>query len=293
MRWLAAALLLVLAGCGSVAAPTPDPGTATVTPAPVPDGTPSPDGDTLAPGLTEDGVFDARRLAAAHAAALDGRSFTHVRVDSRYTNGTLVRRDRSVLRYAAGGERFRYDLRQTDRRGSVNATSRIERYGDGEQVYVAVTTGNRTRYELLRASDGSPYAPERVFPANATGERGIARLFVLIDTEVTDVRTVDGRTVYRLATPATQSVPPLRNISFVANVSETGLVRDYRLAYDVVRSGRSVRVVTSTSYRALDETTVSEPPWLERAKAAVRNGTDTSTLTGRAASGGLSAAPGA
>lgn len=293
MRSLVVALLLVLAGCGSLASPTPDPETATVTPAPVPGGTPPPSAETLAPGLDEGGVFDAGRLAAAHADALAGRSFTLVRTDSRYVDGSLVQRDRSVLRYAAGGERFRYDLQQTDRREGANQTARIERYADGEQVYVAVTSGNRTRYELLRASDGSAYAPTRVFPANATNERGLARLFVLIDTEVVGERTVDGRTVYRLRTVGSQSVPPLRNITFVANVSETGQVRSYRLEYDVVRSGQSVHVVASTTYRALDETTVKEPPWLARAEESVRQGTDTSTLTGRATDGGFSAALGA
>jgi hypothetical protein len=291
MRWLAVTLVLVLAGCGSAAAPTPAPGTATVTPAPVPEATAAP--GTLAPGVAADGVFDADRLAAAHAAALAGRSFTLVRVDSRYTNGSLERRDRSVLAYGATGTEFRYDLRQTDRRDGANATSRIERYADGERVYVATTRDDETRYELLRASDGSTYAPTRVFPENATNERGIARLFVLIDTEVTGERTVDGRTVYRLATPAPQAVPPLRNVTFVANVTEAGLVRDYRLSYDVVRSGRPVRVVASTTYRSVGETTVVAPPWLDRAREAVRRGTDTSTLTDRATADRLSAVPGA
>lgn len=293
MRSLVVALLLVLAGCGSPAAPAPDPGTATVTPAPVPAGTPPPGAEALAPGLAEDGVFDAGRLAAAHAEALAGRSFTLVRTDARYTDGTLRQRDRSVLRYAAGGERFRYDLDQTDRREGANETARIERYADGERVYVAVTRGNTTSYDLLRASDGSTYAPTRVFPANATNERGLARLFVLIDTEMIGEWTVDGRTVYRLRTVGSQSVPPLRNTTFEANVSETGLVRSYSLEYDVMRSGTSVRVVASTTYRALDETTVTEPPWLERAKEAVRRGTNTPTLTGVATDGRLSGVPGA
>jgi hypothetical protein len=291
MRWLVLALLLVLAGCESAAVPTPDPGTATVTPAPVPTATRAPATASLAPGLTADGVFDVGRLAEAHTAALAGRSFTLVQTDRRYGNGSIRVRDRSVLHYAAGGERFRYDLRQTDRRGGANVTTRLERYADGERVFVAVTRGNETRYDLLRASDGSASAPTLVFPENATNERGIARLFARIDTEVTGERTVDGRTVYRLASPGPQTVPPLRNVSLVANVTETGLVRDYRVSYDVVRSGRAVRVVAHTSYRAVGETAVPEPPWLGRAEAALRNGTDTSTLTRRG--GVLSAVPGA
>jgi hypothetical protein len=238
-------------------------------------------------------VFDSGQLAAAHEAALAGRSFTLVRTDTRYTNGTLSQRDRSVLRYGASGREFSYDLRQSGRGADGDETSRIQRYADGERVYVAVTRGNRTSYDLLRASDGSDYDPARVFPANATNERGLARLFVLIDTEVTDEWTVDGRRVYRVATPSPQTVPPLRNITLVANVSETGLVRSYRVAYEVTRSpDHRVTVVARTTYRAVGETTVPEPSWLGRAKAALRNGTDTSTLTGRATDGGLSEAPG-
>lgn len=282
------ALFLVLAGCGSVGAPTSDPGTVTVTPAPVPAGTPVPGGDTLAPGLAADGVFDSGRLAAAHGAALAGRSFTLVRTDSRYTNGTLSQRDRSVLVYGADGRRFSYDLRQTDRRDGENATSRIRRYADGERVYVAVTRGNETTYDLLRASDGTPYDPSRVFPANATNERGLARLFVLLDARVTDEWTVDGRTVYRVATPDPQTVPPLRNITFAANVTETGLVRSYYLEYDVTRATGPVRVVANTTYRDVGTTTVSEPPWVASARGAVANRTDTGTPQP-----GLSAAPGA
>jgi hypothetical protein len=241
-----------------------------VTPAPVPEATPTNEG--LAPGLEVTGVFDAGRLAAAHADALAGRSFTFIRVDARYTDGELRQRDRSVLRYAADGERFRYDLRQTDRSEGADTTSRIRRYADGTRVYQAVTRANETSYDVLRTAGGSTSDPARVFPSNATNERGLARLFVLVDTEVTGERVAGGTRVYRVATPAPQSVPPLRNITLVANVTETGLVRDYRLRYDVVRSGRQVEVVVRTTYRDVGETTVTEPVWLERATEAVGRG---------------------
>lgn len=296
MQRVVVVLMLVLAGCGSTVGPPAGAGseTATVTPAPVPTGTPRAVGlDTLAPGLGPDGVFDARRLAAAHADSLAGQSFTVVQRDRRYANGTLVLGDRSVLRYAAGGHRFDYDLQQTDRRDGANATSRIQRYADGERVFVAVGRGNETTYDVLRASDGSLYAPERVFPANATNRRGLVRLLVLIDTEVTDEWTVGGRTVYRVETTGPGALPPLRNISFVANVTETGLVQSYQLSYEVTRSTGRVHIVAGTTYRDVGTTTVTEPPWVERAKAALRNETDTATPGGLVTDGGLSEAPGA
>jgi hypothetical protein len=112
-----------------------------------------------------------------------------------------------------------------------------------------------------------------VFPQNATGESALARLLVLVSVEVTDRWTVNGETVYRVETPAPQSIPPLRDITLAANVTETGLVREYRVAYDVERSGRPVRVVATVKYRRLGETVVEPPAWLPEAKRTVRNET--------------------
>ena len=93
-------MLVVLAGCGSVGTPGSDgTPTRTVTPAPLPRETPTPRGPTaLAPGVSAEGVFDAARLADAHAAALSGTSFTAVRVERRrYANGSFRSLDSATV----------------------------------------------------------------------------------------------------------------------------------------------------------------------------------------------------
>jgi hypothetical protein len=278
MRVIMFMLLIVLAGCGS--ATTPEPTTeATVTPAPIPVSDESLATEALAPGLATDGVFAANRLAEAHAAALANHSFTVVQRNTRYTNGTLQQGDRSILQYGADGRQFVYDLRQTDRRGMQNSTSRYQRYANGEQVYIAETQTGETSYRLLRAADGSLSDPSQVFPDNATNTRGLVRVFVLVNTEVTSTRTTNGTTIYRVETPGPQTLPPLQNISFVAFVAETGFIRSYQLEYDVVRSAELVHIVANTTYQAVGKTTVSEPRWVDAARAELQNETMTPATT--------------
>lgn len=275
-------LLVVLAGCGGAGPSGGDTPTGTVTPAPVPD-----DGavdrsrpDRLAPGLAADGVFDAGRLARAHGDRLAGRPFTRSRTDTRRVNGSLRQRDETTLMYAAGGDRFRYRLNQTTQRAEGVERSEIDRYADGTRVLVASRDANGTEYEVLAGPNGDAYTPAQVFPRNATGEASLARLFRLVDVTVTDRRTVDGRRHYRVETPARQDIPPLRNISLVATVTESGLIRDYRLSYDITRGEQRVRIVVTVAYDRLDRTTVEPPPWLPEAKAATGVGTNGTTAAG-------------
>ncbi len=279
---LALAVLLVLAGCGGTVGSGGDTPTGTVTPAPVPDGEAVDRGRParLAPGLAADGVFDAGRLARAHADRLAGRSFTRVRTDTRRVNGSLRQRDETTLMYAAGGDRFRYRLNQTTRGSEGVERSEIDRYADGNRVLVASRDANGTEYEVLAGPTGDPYTPAQVFPGNATGATSLARLLTLVDVTVTDRRTVDGRRHYRVETPARQDIPPLRNISLVATVTESGLVRNYRLSYDVERGGRQVRIVVTVAYDRLDRTTVEPPSWLPEARAATGAGANGTTVAG-------------
>ncbi|MFC7194533.1 hypothetical protein ACFQL4_07495 [Halosimplex aquaticum] len=81
MRSAAVLALVLLAGCSVVA---PGPQAETVTPAPVPTA------EALPPGVEPDGVADPGALAAAHAATLDGTSFTLIANRTvRYPNGSL------------------------------------------------------------------------------------------------------------------------------------------------------------------------------------------------------------
>ncbi|MEF8842744.1 MAG: hypothetical protein V5A62_14160 [Haloarculaceae archaeon] len=264
--------LVLLAGCGSTVAPAPDgTPTGTVTPAPVPRETPTPRGPpVLAPGLSEEGVFDPVRLADAHAATLSNTSFTAVREERRrYENGSFRSAYRSVVRVAARGDRFRYELNQTDVREGARHEQRLARYSDGSVVYVATTRGGRTTYSVVGGTD-APADPSTVLPGNATARFGVLRLFGSLRFDPVDRRTVDGRTVYRLTVEnGSQTLGGLRDVTMNATVREDGIVTAYRLAYDV----SDVRVTVDVEFRRIGDTRVTSPAWLPAARDAT--GTDT------------------
>ena len=266
---LAAALVavVVLAGCGSVATPgeegTP---TRTITAVPVPQETATPRGPpVLAPGISTEGVFDARRLADAHAATLSATSFTAVRHERRFdTNGSLRLAYRSVIRMGADGERFTYELNQTDVRGDQRREQSLSRYSDGAVVYAATTRGGQTTYSVLGGTD-EPTDPAAVFPENATARFGVLRLFGALRFDVLGQRTVDGWTVYRLGVEnGSQSLGGLDDVSMNATVREDGVVLSYRLTYEV----SDVRVVVDVDFGQVGETEVTPSEWVTAARSA-------------------------
>jgi hypothetical protein len=276
IRGTAAVLVafVLLAGCGSVASPGGDvTPTRTITPVPVPQETPTPRGPAvLAPGLSAEGVFDATELADAHAATLSATSFTAVRVERRHrADGSLVSRYRSVVRMSAAGDRFRYGLNQTDVRDGRVRNQSLARYADGSQVYVATTRSGETTYSVL-GDPGEPTDPSTVFRENATERVGVVRLFGSLRLDVVDRRTVDGRTVYRVAVEnGSQQFGTLRNVSLNATIREDGLVTAYRLSYEI----GSLRVAVAVDFRDVGGTEVTPPSWLP----AARNATGTATAT--------------
>jgi len=281
----AAVAILVLAGCGSAVAPGPDgTPTRTVTPAPVPEeaGTPSPR-PTLAPGLSAERVFDPVRFADAHAATLANGSFTVVREERRrYVNGSLRSSYRSVVRMSEDGDRFRYELNQTGVDDGRTSEQRLVRYSDGSVVYVATTREGETTYSVVGGPE-APADPGTVLPGNATARFGILRLFGSLRFEVLDSRTVDGRTVHRLAVEnGSQTLGGLRNVSMNATVREDGVVTAYRLSYRV----EDLRVVVAVEFSRVGETEVTPPDWLPAARNATGAGTPTPVRTGGATASG-------
>lgn len=255
-------VVLLLAGCN---APTAEPTEPTLTPAPVPE-TPSPTPSRgLAPGVGPTGVADAAALAAAHARVLGSASYTvNQTLLQRYPNGTVDARYVTVARFAADHTVFRSTLRQADRRDGRLVTRRVERYGDGDRVYEAVTEGNTTEHRLVRGADGEPRSPVNVFPANLTNRRSIARLFTLVGTEVIDRRIENGTRLVTVGTTEPQPLPPLQNVTVTATVQADGLVRAYRVEYGVERDGARVAVLVVLRYTAVGATTPEAPPWLGR-----------------------------
>ena len=241
-----------------------------MTPAPVPsvESRATPDGQ-FAPGVSDEGV-NGERLARAHARALSNASYTvNQTLVQRYSNGTLRSRYVTVARFTDTPGRFVATLRQTDRRNGALVERTVRRYGDGDAAYAAITEENTTRYERLRWPDGELRDPRQVYPENLTNTRSIARVFTLVETRVVDTVEVNGTRYARLESAPNATLPPLVNVSVTALVSERGLLRSYRVTYDVSRAEGSVEATVAVSYTRVGETTVSEPAWLDR----VDNGT--------------------
>lgn len=269
-RALLLVALVVLAGCSL---PT-DGGTATpdrVTAAPVPEATARP--GVLAPGVTEAGVTDPGRLAAAHARTLEATSYTvNQTLVQRWTNGTLRSRYVTVARFGAEPGRFDARLEQVDRENGQLRTRRVHRYGDGERVYIATTEGNDTDYRLLRYPDGAPRDPTDVYLRNLTNVLAVERVFTLVPTDTTGTFTENGTRFVRVESTAPTTILPLRNVTVTATVAESGVIRSYRVRYDVTREGE-LRATVALRYSNVGTTAVTDPPWLDR----VGNGTTTET----------------
>lgn len=262
-RALFVAVLLVTAGC-SLPAGEPT-ATDRVTAAPVPEATARP--GVLAPGVTEAGVTDPGRLAAAHARTLEATSYTvNQTLVQRWTNGTLRSRYVTVARFGAEPGRFDAQLEQTDREAGRLVTRRVHRYGDGERAYIATTEGNRTSYRLLRYPDGAPRDPTDVYLRNLTNVLAVERVFTLVPTDTVGTFTENGTRYVRVESTAPTTILPLRNVTVTATISESGVIRAYRVRYDVTREGE-LRATVALRYTAVGSTQVTEPPWLDRVNA--------------------------
>lgn len=267
-RVLPLVVLVVLAGCsGPLGAVEERTDEGTLTPAPVPET----DGaaDEFAPGVTDDGVIDAARLAAAHDRALVNVSYILRRnVTRRAADGTLRSGTEGVLRVAATRDRFRYTL--VLRRGNRRV---VDRYADGRRVYEHELGPNGTTYGLVRGPDGAPLAPRNASFGAVTNSRGIADLFARFRLAVTDRVERNGTTYYRLETPEPQTVPPIEDVTVTALVSERGLVRRYDVSYRIVDGAADenggTRVEARVRISDVGSTTVREPAWYDEARDAV------------------------
>lgn len=243
--------LVATAGCsGPFAGSTPS-GTETVTPAPVPEEPPPTDRDgELAPGLTDDGVVDAARLVGAHTEALIDTSYT-ARLSTTRTapNGTLRERYDRAVRVAAP-DRFRYVLTVE----TPDLERRTDRWRSGERAYEAVTENGNTTYRSM----------DRPSVPTLLSREGLFRLFRLIPSRVTDTRTVDGTTTYRIV-GGPGDLPPLTNVSYVANVTDRGLITSYRVTYTLDREDDPRHVTVEATVTGVGDTTVDRPVWYDEA----------------------------
>jgi hypothetical protein len=272
----ALALCLLLSGCSTLSPnPEPRPGTTTATPAPVP--TAGPDG-TLAPGLTREGVVDARTLAVAHVARLADRSYTLTATrTTRYPNGTLRERlelnlslgaDRSYLAHAeTAGPRAPVFL------GRPPASAAF--WSNGSVYTRRLTHAGSTTYTTFQPTNGAGtwqyWARTVPFGGRGGNPRGfLTRTFTAIPTRTTGRAVDSGPTTYTVVgTRATATielgVEDPREVDLRAEVTADGLVRSLTLTYVGTVDGRTVEVTRRLRYDRVGATDVTRPPWVDRA----------------------------
>lgn len=262
MRRTAGLILLlsaaVTAGCGGLVGSQLD-GQGTLTPVPVPsDGTPASESDgRIAPGLTTDGIVDPERLLRTHADRLENTSYAfHRRVSRRNPDGSIRSTSETVIHDDESAVRVRHA--RTVYRGGNRTVTRVDRWTAGDETYTAITRDNETTYEVAAvASGGKPLETTHY-------SESLTQILAHLPVAVGPPAEVEGTTVYPLEVTERRDVYPLRNVSFVGNVTERGLVTEYRLEYEVRHDGTPIRVTVRRAV-STGRTTVARPDWLPNA----------------------------
>ena len=229
-RVVIVALLVVLAGCGSIF----DRGlTPTASPAPVPDG-PRPGLTTLGPGIPPYDAVNATELLAAHDAALRG-GLVRV-VDSVIVNGSALRVvARRTLVYERRNRLAGSFLYATNRLSEPHYVS-ITRNGSG--LFVTTTLRNGTRYTNETVPPGiSAHLPAR----NLThGLLGTGRFEAVgRDDDVVRLAATDPASLTGLL-PAAFRRP--HNVTATLTVTPSGRITQVSVGFEAVRDGDPVTV---------------------------------------------------
>ena len=242
MDWRAVwvVLALVLAGCGSVATGAETPGE-TLTPVPVPEVTDTP--ATLPPGVSGASVTDTDTLLDAHAAAIQGRSYT-LTVDVR----TGSERARRVIRVETP---TRYLRRDTLAEPWGSATQ----FADGEHLYTRTDYGSTVEYGRI----------ESVSPPRSQTVQ-LSRAFLRLDEVRVAETRVGGEVAYELTGqyPIHPAVETMENVTLRAVVEPDGFVRSLNVSYTRHSDYVRMNVTRSFAYTDVDATTVERPVWVDR-----------------------------
>lgn len=225
----------------------------------------------LPPGVSEDGLADAGKLADAHRTNLANVSFTYSAVTHiESENGTQI--GQAVERAQVGPERSRVNYTQSGWGTSMAG------YGiDALRVYSngSVTFRNASEYEggYVR-SDGYPYSSDRF----VRGEH-VREVFGSLETTSVEAVQRNGETMYRIrgegenrtftVARADGSVDVLAtNTSVVALVKSDGTVHELVYSYNFTRGDASGYRKRAVSYSAIGTTTVERPTWVDDATNA-------------------------
>lgn len=267
---LLAALLVVapIAGCNT--APADGGGTPpTVTPAPVPTddvgrvgaSTSGPGGGTGLPAVGGEGPVGVADIAETHREALMATSFTRTVTETiRGPNGTVRRTERTV-RVESDPLTYYYTYNQTVEEGyPVRAfTPRFELWSNESHAVSRAVRNGSVSYRIDSAG---------AYGRPITGITGNEALLALLGAFEFRVERAGGG--YHLRSTALvdqESLPTptltenASNATMTAWISERGVVRSYRVAYDVRGEDRRLRVIERAEVRAVGETSVERPPW--------------------------------
>lgn len=250
-------VVVVLAGCSGVntadrATTPPEPSTAIPVPTDAVWG-------TVAPGVDEDGVFDAVELASNHRSALEGESVTVRRtLQMTYPNST-VRRWNETAVFGPDQERT-YTVRRTG--GVVH-----ERWTNGSHVAERVVEDETVAFRSVRRSNGfDRVTVERVY------ERSLPGLFASLErARVERGGEHDGLQRYRVTgrsgplfeadTP--MGLDPERGALRIV-VDERGFVSEYALAYEAVTwDGTNATVFERVEHADVGTSEAARPPWVD------------------------------
>jgi len=251
------AVLVVLAGCGSLGGSSPT-AADTVTPVPVPT-----DGETYPAGISAAGVSPGI-LVETHERRLATTNYTFVSQQRVVgPNGTMwvTNRTRRIAN-EEGSYAGRIDHRVVE--FPLGRFSKPIEYWGNESVYASRRIlSDRTEFYGWQRNTDSP----RNITSFPLMERSLeaTRLSVVDGREGVTLVGSELRWPDRLPNPPYLTDP--RNVSVTVSVGDDGVVTRWRLAYDATLVNGSVRVTREARLTDVGETTVRRPGWVDTARA--------------------------
>lgn len=222
--------------------------------------------EVLPPGLGPSGIEDADRLAAAHATALQNRSYRVVFTHREFVLGRSMGLAREVVTVASSTEyRSRVDRVGTLRTDPLIVADRSA-YADGEFRYERIVRENRTGF--LRESpttwrDGL-HGRDRYLGRTST----YVRWFLSVEeSRIAGTTERDGVRYYWVVTEG-EPFPGYPNAQGSALIDENGVVHEIRRTYDEP-GARNGEIEIAFRYTQIGNVTVRPPTWAEKARTAV------------------------
>lgn len=215
--------------------------------------------DASYPAGVSDNGTDLAALSDAHAEALNGSSFAlslDVSQNSSASNRSMavdaaVGPDRDEVRVNVSG-----------------ANQSMATYATSETRYLQVTAGDRTNYRATERSDSAL----RLLPSSYSGVEYLGRFGGQAGANFTPtgVREVDGTTLIVLEANGSDASAPeganLTDYDATVLVDEQGVVHRFEASARTEQGGNWVRSSVTMTISGVNETTVSEPAWLDEAR---------------------------